>query len=232
MTAPSLGEMCWPQVQAGTLLVPLGSTEQHGPHLPMDTDTRIAEALAARVAVGPDGSGSGDVLLAPALAYGASGEHQGFPGTISIGSDALREVVIELVRSATRTFSRVVLVCGHGGNLDGVRGALRTLRAERREVVAWFAAVPGGDPHAGRTETSLMLALAPDLVRPGPWPGGPRAPLPQLMPALRSAGVGAVSPTGILGDPAGASAAEGERLLRRLVGQLRPLTLGRPRASP
>lgn len=231
MSATTLGALSWPQVGTGTVLIPLGSVEQHGPHLPLDTDTRIAQALAERVATGPDGSGSPDTVVAPALAYGASGEHEGFPGTISIGSDALRDVVIEIVRSATRTFARVLLVCGHGGNLDGLRAALRTLQAERREVVAWFTAVPGGDPHAGRTETSLMLALAPHLVRPGPWPAGPATPLPRLMPALRQAGVAGVSPTGILGDPAGACAGDGERILRRLIGQLRPLTAPRQRAT-
>ncbi len=231
MSATTLGDLSWPHVGPATVLIPLGSVEQHGPHLPLDTDTRIARALAERVAVGSDGTGPSGTVVAPALAYGASGEHEGFPGTLSIGSDALRDVVIELVRSASRTFARVVLVCGHGGNLEGLRTALRTLRRERHEVVAWFAAVPSGDAHAGRTETSLMLALAPHLVRPGPWPAGLATPLPRLMPALRQVGVAGVSPTGILGDPAGASAADGERILGQLVGQLRPLAAPRHRAS-
>jgi mycofactocin precursor peptide peptidase len=214
-----LGEACWQEVSADTLLVPLGSVEQHGPHLPLDTDTRIAQALAVRAAAGA----AARTMVAPPVAYGASGEHEGFPGTVSIGSNALRDLLIELVRSASRTFPRVVLVSGHGGNLDGVRAALAELRREQRDVLGWFAAVPRGDAHAGRTETSLMLALAPHLVRPGPWIAGPTAPLDELMPRLRLAGVAGVSSTGVLGDPAGASAVEGQRLLTRLVERLAPL---------
>jgi mycofactocin system creatininase family protein len=225
--AVRLGATSWPEVRTGTLLVPLGSLEQHGSHLPLDTDTRIAQALAERVAA----DNAGHVLVAPPVAYGASGEHEGFPGTISIGSTALRDLLIELVRSATRTFPRVVLVSGHGGNLDGVRNALRALRSESRDVVSWFAAVPRGDAHAGRTETSLMLALAPHLVRPAPWDAGPTTPLAELMPRLRSVGVAGVSRTGVLGEPAGATAAEGTQLLDKLAGQLAPLVTARRRNS-
>jgi mycofactocin precursor peptide peptidase len=223
-----LGTAYWPEVQASTLLVPLGSVEQHGPHLPLDTDTRIAVAVATRAAT----AAGADTMVAPALAYGASGEHEGFPGTISIGSTALSTVLIELVRSATRTFPRLVLVSGHGGNLDGVRTALQALHAESRTVVACFPAVPGGDAHAGRTETSLLLAIAPDVVRGPPWIIGATEPLAGLMPRLRSEGVAGVSPNGVLGNPAGASAAEGERLLDRLVEHLLPLAYAaRHRAS-
>ena len=217
--AAMLGEACWPEVRASTVLVPLGSVEQHGPHLPLDTDTRIATAVATRVAARHPGA----TVVAPPVAYGASGEHEGFPGTISIGSAALRLLLVELVRSATRTFSRVVLVCGHGGNIDGVAAALSRLRYERRDVVGWFGAVSAGDAHAGRTETSLLLAIAPGLVRPGPWQAGATAPIDRLMPALRTAGVRQISPNGVLGDPAGATPAEGERLLDLLAVRLAEL---------
>lgn len=219
MTSPTqLAQACWPQVTAGrTLLLPLGSLEQHGPHLPLDTDTRIAEAVAARAA---ERAAYPMVVVAPVLPYGASGEHEGFPGTISLGSTALATVVVELVRSATRTFSRVVLVSAHGGNLDGVREALAVLRHEQRDAVAWFPAVPAGDAHAGRTETSLMLAIAPNLVRRGPWAAGPTEPLAELMPRLRAVGVRPVSPNGVLGSPEGATAEEGEALLDLLTEQV------------
>ena len=198
--APLLAETCWPEVAAGgTLLLPLGSLEQHGPHLPLDTDTRIAEALAVRAARRT----AYPTFVAPVLPYGASGEHEGFPGTVSIGSTALAAVVVELVRSATRTFSRVVLVCGHGGNVDGVQRALAVLRQEQRDAVGWFPAVPVGDAHAGRTETSLLLAIAPRLVRPAPWASGATEPLAELLPRLRSVGVRPVSPNGVLGAPEG-----------------------------
>mgnify|MGYP002336296532 CR=1 FL=1 len=98
----SLGRATWPDVPAGPLLVvPLGSVEQHGHHLPLSTDTTVAGAVAADAA----GAFAG-ALLAPALAYGASGEHEGFPGTISIGTEALTALLVEFGRSAARWASR------------------------------------------------------------------------------------------------------------------------------
>jgi mycofactocin precursor peptide peptidase len=200
-----LGERVWPEIDGRpTLLVPVGSVEQHGPHLPLDTDTRIAAAVAARAATGA-------LLVAPPVAYGASGEHEGFAGTVSIGHEALRLLLVELGRSASRWAGRLVFVNGHGGNVSSLVEAVRLLRYEGRDA-AWFACAAGGDAHAGRTETSLMLALDPALVRPERTAGN-TAPLADLLPAMRAGGVAAVSPNGVLGDPAVASADEGERLL-------------------
>ena len=200
-----LGERVWPEIDGRpTLLVPVGSVEQHGPHLPLYTDTRIAAAVAARAATGA-------LLVAPPVAYGASGEHEGFAGTVSIGHEALRLLLVELGRSAARWAGRLVFVNGHGGNVSSLVEAVRLLRYEGRDA-AWFACAAGGDAHAGRTETSLMLALDPALVRPERTAGN-TAPLADLLPAMRAGGVAAVSPNGVLGDPAGASADEGERLL-------------------
>ena len=98
------------------LAVPLGSLEQHGPHLPLDTDTRIAVALAAGLAERCPG-----VAVAPALAYGASGEHAGFPGTLLVGHQVLADLLIELVRSARRAFEGVAFVNAHGGNEEALR---------------------------------------------------------------------------------------------------------------
>ena len=205
----------WPELpDAPLLVVPLGSVEQHGHHLPLGTDTSVARA-AAEAAV----SSLHGVLLAPALAYGASGEHEGFPGTISIGTAALTGLLVEYGRSACRWAGRVLVVNGHGGNLDALRSAVPLLRAEGRDV-AWFpCGVPGGDAHAGRTETSLMLHVEPSGVREGRAPGV-TTPIGELLPQLRAEGVRAVSPTGVLGDPEGASAAEGAALLSDLVGRL------------
>jgi mycofactocin precursor peptide peptidase len=211
-----LGERTWTEVGArppAVLLVPLGSTEQHGPHLPLDTDTRIAVAWAEALAAGRD-----DAVVAPALAFGSSGEHEGFPGTVSIGQEALELVVVELVRSATRWSAEVVLVCGHGGNLEPVRRAVQRLRGEGRAVHALFPRLPG-DAHAGRTETSLLLHLAPHLVRRHAAAAGCTAPIGELIGRLRHEGLAAVAPNGVLGDPAGASAEEGRRLLARLAQQ-------------
>lgn len=195
------------------LLVPLGSCEQHGPHLPLDTDARIAVAIAVRAAT------ELDAWAAPALPYGASGEHAGFAGTLSIGHEALEHVITELVRSASG-FSAVVLVNGHGGNADGVARALATADREGRRCLAWWPTVDGGDAHAGRTETSLMLAIAPDTVRLDRAEAGDSRAIADLMPVLRAQGVASVSSNGVLGDPAGASAPEGAALLESLTAEL------------
>lgn len=210
----NIGEATWRDVGGGVevLLIPLGSTEQHGPHLPLDTDTRIAVAICERAA-------GGAVAIAPAVAFGASGEHAGFAGTMSIGHEALRLVLVELVRSIDWA-KRIVFVNGHGGNLPGVRAAVQQLSDEGHTVTAWSPSIPGGDAHAGYSETSLMLAIAPELVRIDLAEPGASEPLVDLMPALRADGVKGVSANGILGDPTGASAQHGDALLDALVADL------------
>ncbi|MGH3597717.1 MAG: mycofactocin biosynthesis peptidyl-dipeptidase MftE, partial [Mycobacterium sp.] len=148
------------------VMIPLGSTEQHGPHLPLDTDTRIAAAVArgatARLA---DAPGSGDRrlhwLVAPAIGYGDSGEHQSFPGTISIGTEALSKLLVEYGRSASCWAQRLLFVNGHGGNVTALTRAVGQLRSEGRDV-GWCACVASGaDAHAGHTETSVLLHISP-----------------------------------------------------------------------
>ena len=205
----------WPTVEQSMrqlLVVPVGSLEQHGPHLPLDTDTQIAVAVARRACAGRPG-----VALAPPLPIGASGEHAAFPGTLSIGSEALAACLIELGRHASLHWPALLLVNGHGGNVTAVDTAVGRLRYEGRGCLAWHVALPGGDAHAGRSETSIMLALDPSAVRLGAAQRGDVRPLEEILPLLRERGVRAVSANGVLGDPAGASAAEGERLLGRLV---------------
>ena len=213
-----LAELTWPEAaraaSGAVLAVPLGATEQHGPHLPVSTDTDIAVALVEGLASARDG-----VVGAPPLTYGSSGEHAGFAGTLSIGQAALELVIVELVRSAGPVFTRVLLVCAHGGNRAPLQRAERRLRDEGRAVRAWLPRW-SGDAHAGRLETSLMLAIAPDRVRLERAAAGAVAPLPELMPALVAGGVAAVSANGVLGDPAGASADEGRALLRAEVARL------------
>jgi len=215
-----LSETRWPEVDAAprrVLVVPVGSLEQHGPHLPLDTDTRIAVAVASRAVTS---RGLPGVAVAPAVAIGASGEHAAFPGTLSIGTEALTTVLLELGRHAGLHWPATLLVNGHGGNLAAISAALRRLSYEGREVRAWHASVPGGDPHAGRTETSLLLAIAPDSVRLAEAAAGNTQPMREIMPVMRERGVRAVSPNGVLGDPAGASAAEGAELLDELAARL------------
>ncbi len=207
------------------LLVPLGATEQHGPHLPLGTDTFLADLLVA--ALPEDLAGS--VVIAPTIPYGSSGEHQGFPGTLSVGSEALRMLLVELGRSAlpnplmqtpSNAFIGVMFISAHGGNGRPVREAVAILTGEGRHVSFWEPRIKGADAHAGHTETSMLLHLAPNHVRPADWPSGNTAPLVELMPELMRGGVAAVSPNGILGDPSRATAEEGEEVFASLIRSL------------
>ena len=209
-----LAHAVWPEVPAAgaLVLVPVGSTEQHGPHLPFTTDTVVARAVADRVARRL----SGDVVVAPPIAYGNSGEHAGFPGTMSIGHEVLRLVLIETVRSLALWAGRIVFVNGHGGNVRTLNDAVSFLRAEGHRV-GWTSCAFPGDAHAGRSETSVMLHLAPQDVRLPAAAAGDTRPLAVLMPELVKSGVRAVAPNGVLGDPAGAGAEEGRELLDALV---------------
>jgi len=227
----------WPEVAGRprrVLVVPVGSVEQHGPHLPLDTDTRIASAVARRacaVVAAHAGGGPAGIGLAPPVSIGASGEHADFPGTLSIGHVALSTLLLELGRHASLHWPVMLIVNGHGGNVGAISDALAKLRSEGRDCHVWHAGVRPSmlaaaglslvpDAHAGRVETSVMLALAPQDVRLGAAAPGDTRPLAEVMPGLREHGVGWVSANGVLGDPTGASAAEGDALLRLLVEDL------------
>ena len=228
MVGGELGVATWNELHPGppghvpapavTLLVPLGSTEQHGPHLPLDTDTRVAQALARALAERSDPTGSDDCWrVAPAIAYGASGEHQSFAGTISIGTEVLTQLLLEYGRSACCWASRVIFVNGHGGNVTALMSATARLRSEGREV-AWIpCSVADSDAHAGHTETSLLLHLSPETVRFDRAEAGNTSPLAQLLPTLRTGGVAAVTGVGVLGDPTTATAHHGKRMFAQMV---------------
>jgi creatinine amidohydrolase len=207
-----LADLTWPAVGRGprdatVLAVPLGSTEQHGPHLPLSTDTDIAVALCERLA-----AARGDVLIAPPVAYGASGEHAGFYGTLSIGQEALEHLAVELGRSAAETFEHLLFVSAHGGNAEPLTRAAARLRAESRDVHV-FMPPSDRDAHAGRAETSMLLMLTPSRVRMELAAPGETRPLTEIWPMLRAGGVRSLSESGVLGDPTGADAGEGAALL-------------------
>jgi creatinine amidohydrolase len=219
VSASRLTSLAWPDVPAGVLAVPVGATEQHGPHLPVTTDTDIAEAIVNGLS-----DRRPEVIVAPALSYGSSGEHVGFAGTLSIGRDATQLLLVELGRSGADSFGRTLLVSTHGGNADPVNRAVSSLRAEGRDVRAW-APRWKGDAHAGRVETSVMLAVAPDRVALDRAAPGNTDPLAELLPVLSAAGTRAVSENGVLGDPTGASADEGRRLLGAAIDDLEALVI-------
>ncbi len=205
------------QTTSSAVIVPVGSTEQHGPHLPLDTDTRIAAAVSRSVA---DRLAPADELkwmIAPAIAYGASGEHEDFSGTVSIGTSALRLLLVEFGRSASRWASRLVFVNGHGGNVEALTAAAALLRYEGRDVGWCSCSAANADAHAGHTETSVLLHISPDDVWIDERIPGNRAPLGQLMPAMRQGGIAAVSEVGILGDPTTATAEEGALIFAEMV---------------
>jgi len=210
-----LTDATWREVEATggrrIVAVPLGSLEQHGPHLPLDTDTRIARRLAAHLA-----EVRADVAVAPALPYGASGEHAGFPGTLLAGHDVLAAFLTELVRSARSAFAGVTFVCAHGGNGPALEEVRRCAAEDGDDVLVWTVRAPGGDAHAGHTETSLLLALEPQAVRMELAEAGRGEPLESIIGRLRAEGVRPVSSNGVLGDPRRATAEEGMVLWRAL----------------
>jgi len=214
-----LGDSTSRQLQnmSPALVVPVGSTEQHGPHLPLDTDTRIATAVADVLAARLRAGGESDWLVAPAIGYGASGEHEGFAGTVSIGTSVLAELLVEFARSACRWASRLVFVNGHGGNVAALRRAVTLLRYEGRDVAWCSCNASNADAHAGHTETSVLLHISRGVVRQDQRTSGNRAPLSELMPEMLRGGVAAVSSLGVLGDPTTATAEEGRRIFAEMV---------------
>lgn len=162
------------------LVWPVGATEQHGPHLPTGTDALHAEWVAREAAVRAGAQGL-TIVVAPTLRIGSSQHHLPFGGTMSLPTETYYRTVRAGVESlVTDGFRRVVVVNGHGGNHELIQLVVRDLALDLREVhlgagswwtIAWDALVAAGAAevgrfpgHAGRFETSLMLAMRPDLV--------------------------------------------------------------------
>jgi creatinine amidohydrolase len=218
-------------------LLPVGSTEQHGPHAPLDTDTRAAEAVAS---AGADAF-EDEVVVAPAIPVGVAEEHRHFAGTLWVREDTFREVVRETVASlAAAGWDRVVVVNGHGGNTAPLREACGRLTRDGTAYavpVTWFDAVdpaeidalPAGAEmgHGGPVETSLLRHVAPETVNEdrfdaareggadgwGEWQSG----------ANLAYDTAEFSENGTVGDPGGSSAAAGEQLLRAAADALADL---------
>ena len=161
---------------------------QHDPHLPLDTDTVIARGCWSAAI-------SHAAVVAPVIAI----EHRAssrFAGTLSIGTEVLAAMIVEIVRTAGPEFGRVVIV-NAGGNLDAVRSAAVTCEYEGRPISVWHARLDDADAHAGSIETwcspSTRTPARPS--RPG------NTTLREILDDLRTGGAAAVSPNGVLGDP-------------------------------
>ena len=200
---------------ATLLVVPVGSFEQHGAHLPPSTDSLIITAVTTAACNGRD------VAQGPTVNVSASDEHAGFAGTVSIGTDLTAATLVAIATSASVWAGTVLFANGHGGNADAITIATEELAARGVRHDVWSLPLyDGADMHAGLTETSVMLHLHPGLVHMDLAQPGNTATPEELMPAMRAGGLRAVSPGGVLGDPTGATAAHGRAVLAMWVGSL------------
>jgi creatinine amidohydrolase len=215
-------------------IVPLGATEQHGPHLPFATDTLVADALATRLASRLDGA-----VALPALPVGCSSEHMAFPGTLDVAAQTLVALVGDCLRSLARHgVAEAFVFSAHGGNVATLRDALPALAAAapgmrvtaatdldaltarlHAEAGRFGVGAEAAGHHAGEVETSIMLAIHPELVRTDAFAPGYVAPAtdPQALfhPDLRRH-----APDGTVGDPRGAAPLRGTRYLDAWVDEL------------
>lgn len=202
------------------LCVPVGAFEQHGPHLPLDTDTRIADHVV-RQALQHDER----VLIAPTIAITASDEHEGLPGTLTLSEDTTVDTFVNIAQSIRRsspTCLGTVFVNGHGGNSAAMRRADQVLASRGVPHLFWSPSYSAStDSHAGHGETSLMLAIDPSVVRMEHAVAGDVRDLSEIIDALRAGGVASVSPSGVLGNPLTATAEHGRELLQRCISNLR-----------
>lgn len=228
-----LADRTWTEVETAlesgtdTAIVPVGSLEQHGPHLPLATDSLIGEELAARIA-----RRLGDALVAPVIRPGCSGHHMAFPGSITVSASTLIEVLRSYCESlAEHGFETVALLPSHGGNFAPVNTAAPEIADETELGVVALADMerymdlmnegmeraelpPEPVVHAGGTETSAILAIRPELVRESAFEPGRDGPVDTTL--LLSRGFKSITDNGVLGDPSQSSEAAGEAILETI----------------
>jgi creatinine amidohydrolase len=222
--------MTWPEIKAeqehgrNTVVIAFGATEQHGPHMPLATDALLGDHLARLVAE------SLDAFVAPTVRVGCSEHHLEFAGTLSLSEGTFHGIVGDILRSLARGgFARAVLLPTHGGNFGPLAAALELLGAvpglEVRAVtdlstlftIAQLGAEEHGVPlgegglHAGEWETSMMLAIHPELVHPERGEPGYTGDPQAAVGAIFGGGVHTVASNGVIGDPGRASAEHGAR---------------------
>jgi creatinine amidohydrolase len=233
-----IAEMTWKEIEAAiaggkdTIIVPVAAIEQHGPHLPLNTDEIIGEALSVAIA-----AELGNALVAPTIRPGCSDHHLAFAGSLSVSQALLEKIIRAYCDNLKRYgFKHIVLLPSHGGNFDCVASTGASLsekyRGEGVNVLAltdrdWYVhsfaeplyahgfSFDQVGVHAGAGETSLMMALRPDLVREEYFAAGFVGEID--IPKLIVGGVKAVSENGVLGDPMGSTAEMGRKILDYIV---------------
>jgi creatinine amidohydrolase len=218
-----LEEMSWPEIQATlektkTVILPVGATEEHGPHLPVFTDTIEA------VEVAKEAARRTGVLVAPEIPYGICRSTKGFPGTITIGFDALRLFAHDVLISLNDTgFNKIMVLTGHAGgqHVSALQEACQNVVAERDvlvSLVSLFDLIDNSiveapnDGHSGEIETSLMLALRKNLVKGKPQSNYPSRPGFLILRDVRH-----LMGNGIMGDPSRSSREKGLTFFERAV---------------
>ncbi len=221
------------------VIVPIGATEQHGPHLPTMVDARCVQEVAVRAARVI--ANTTPVVVAPTIPYGMSEHHMSLGGTLTLDYATLNGVVRCVVRSAIRLgFRRIFVLNGHGGNTTALQNIIGELTVETRLPLAtgtyWGIAADSIRKllekqdallHACEAETSMMMALAPELVDASALADvrGPLLPglsaIPTVNPAVyRWRQLASRSPIGMIGDASAANAEKGEQLLRAIAADV------------
>jgi creatinine amidohydrolase len=215
------------------VVLPVAAVEQHGPHLPVLTDSLIAEAVLARaLALRPD---DGRIWTLPLQAYGKSNEHSGFAGTLGLRGETLAAVLKDIARGvAASGLRRLFFLNSHGGNPEIIDYVARDIREEFG--ILCFTAHPfrfglardiisdveeGYGIHGGESETSVMLAIAPNLVQPRYYVAE-LPPVRRFLTRFTLKGAASfgwltrdLSRSGTIGDPRGATSEKGNLILDR-----------------